>query len=55
MATLNVKLNLDTKDLFSDELNFSVADTLSILGKSVRKTVARLLTAITGKQKEIIT
>tara|TARA_E500000318_G_C3433887_1_gene162226 strand:- start:268 stop:636 length:369 start_codon:yes stop_codon:yes gene_type:complete len=40
MATLNVKLNLDTKDLFSDELNFSVADTLSILGKSVRKTVA---------------
>ena len=40
MATLNVKLNLDTKDLFSDELNFSVADTLSVLGKSVRKTVA---------------
>ena len=39
MATLNVTLNLDSKNVFSDELNFTATDVLSIAGKARRKVV----------------
>tara|TARA_R100001594_G_scaffold116573_1_gene151598 strand:- start:48 stop:410 length:363 start_codon:yes stop_codon:yes gene_type:complete len=50
MATLNVKLNLDSKDARSDALNFTVSDTLTTTDpiSEGRKSIA------TGSAQEIL-
>ena len=55
MATLTAKITLTSSDLLTDALSLAITDSLSVLGRTVQKTVVTSVTAAVFLDKDNFT